>query len=141
MLKQTPLNPLQNRVHHIIRAALSTEVRRQHLALPDHRIHRSVNSISTLFVPKMTQHQSSRTNGSQRVRDSLALNVRRGAVDTREDRVRNGGRKYVEGGMSKRAHGSPMTKLSPAFTEGTKPSEPTSAAAASLVMLLQFRSS
>lgn len=52
-----------------------------------------------------------------------------------------GGRKYGEGDMSKRAHGSPMTKLSPAFTEGTKPSEPTSAAAASLVMLLQFRSS
>jgi hypothetical protein len=30
-------------------------------------------------------------------------------------------------------NGSPMTKLSPAFTDGTRPSEPTKAAAASLI--------
>lgn len=32
------------------------------------------------------------------------------------------------------AYGSPITKSSPAFTEGTKPSEPTRAAAPSLVI-------
>lgn len=32
-------------------------------------------------------------------------------------------------------YGSPMTKLSPAFTEGTRPKEPTSAAAASLLQI------
>ena len=32
-------------------------------------------------------------------------------------------------------YGSPMTKESPAFTDGTRPNEPTSAAAASLVFV------
>jgi hypothetical protein len=35
--------------------------------------------------------------------------------------------------MSKTTDGSPITKESPAFTDGTRPSEPTKAAAASLV--------
>lgn len=34
--------------------------------------------------------------------------------------------------MRLETYGSPMTKLSPAFTDGTRPSEPTNAAAASL---------
>lgn len=41
------------------------------------------------------------------------------------------GGKVSEGGRGK-TYGSPMTKLSPALIDGTRPSEPTSAAAASL---------
>ena len=37
------------------------------------------------------------------------------------------------------AHGSPITKLSPALIDGINPSEPTSAAAASLTKL-EFKS-
>ena len=32
-------------------------------------------------------------------------------------------------------HGSPITNVSPAFTEGTRPSDPTKAAAASLIRM------
>lgn len=35
--------------------------------------------------------------------------------------------------MNLETYGSPMTNVSPAFTEGTRPSDPTKAAAASLI--------
>ena len=44
------------------------------------------------------------------------------------------------GRNGKKTYGSPMTKESPALTEGTRPNEPTSAAAASLVGSSNFDS-
>jgi len=42
-----------------------------------------------------------------------------------------------ESSVREKTYGSPMTKVSPAFTEGTKPSDPTNAAAASLEVASQ----
>lgn len=69
-------------------------------------------------------------DGSNRVCDAHACNVRRRTVHTSEMISYSHTTNKFD---RKNTYGSPITNVSPAFTDGTRPSEPTNAAAASLV--------
>ena len=69
-------------------------------------------------------------DGSDGIGNVLPLDIRRGTVDTRPGSARF--RQLVVEKEETWTNGSPMTKVSPALIEGTRPNEPTSAAAPSL---------
>ena len=120
------LDPLQNRLCDLGRRGFATKVRGQHRPLAQHGIHSVLNSSRGLAVAQMAEHHRSGADGSHRVGLVLACYIRCGAVYA----VAMGKQELVGRGVA--TYGSPITNLSPAFTEGTTPREPTRAAAASL---------
>ena len=74
----------------------------------------------------MTQHKCCWANRGQRICNTLSFNVRGRAMNTIQQKSNTIKCKNWP------THGSPITKLSPALTEGMRPREPTRAAAASL---------
>lgn len=124
------LKLLEDRVKHLLGLTLSPQVGREHLAFPDDLVDGPVDPVCTSGVALEAEHEGCRTDRRQRVRDALALDVGCGAVDAERERaVRTDGESDIGDQVT---YGSPMTNLSPALTEGTRPSEPTRAAAASL---------
>lgn len=120
----------QDSLQHFLGGACTLEIRSQHSTLSDNLVNCSVESVGAFHVAKVAKHQSSRSDGSQRIGDAFALNVGRRSVHTlyyKKRRVSFGADKIDDS-----TYGSPITKLSPALMEGINPNEPTRAAAASL---------
>jgi hypothetical protein len=120
--------PLQNRLDDLFSLGSSSEVGRQHCPFSDDLIDRPVDPIRTCTVAEMSKHESGRADRCEWIGDGFAGNI--GSRTMHTDGRRNNSQ--VCSKRENRTHGSPMTNVSPAFTDGTKPSEPTSAAAASL---------
>lgn len=120
------LYPFHYFVHNFACATLPAKVRRQVSTFPNYFVHCVLDASSTIAIPKLTEHERGRTDSSQWVGDILTNDVRGGSVDTgMPDEILLSSITFI-------THGSPITKLSPALIEGTRPREPTSAAAASL---------
>lgn len=75
------LDPLEDLVNHLIRLALSTQIRREHLTLLDDRIDRGIDLRGLLGVSQVRKQESGRADRGDRVGDTLALDVGCRAVD------------------------------------------------------------
>lgn len=131
------LDPPQYSLRDLRRCGFATKVRRQHRSLAQHGIYSDLDSSCGLAVAQMAEHHCSRADGSDGVGLVLACYVWGGAVHagaTKYKIISIGSAAGLVGGtgVGVATYGSPITNLSPAFTEGTTPREPTRAAAASL---------
>jgi hypothetical protein len=125
------LDPLQNRLRDLRRRCPATKVRRHHRSLAQHGIHCGLDPGCGVAVAQVAEHHRSRANGGDWVGLVLASNVRCGAVYPVHEFSRINGLDGLVGNVVG-TYGSPITNVSPAFTEGTTPRDPTRAAAASL---------
>lgn len=121
-----PLYPFHHLIYHFRRLALSPEVWRQTCTLPYHLVHCPLDPVCPFPVSKVAQHERCRTDGRERICNVLSGNIWCRSVDTAKQI------QSVATSTTVPTHGSPMTNVSPAFTDGTSPRDPTRAAAASL---------
>jgi len=125
---------LEYGINNCFRRTPTTQIGCKHPALSNNLVDCGIQSVGTLRITQTAKHQSSWSNGCQRVSYALALNVWCGAVYTALPCQKQIDIKGVE-----LTNGSPITKLSPALTDGINPNEPTRAAAASLDLSSQGR--
>jgi hypothetical protein len=78
----TSLQSAQDGVYNLICFALAPKIRGKNLSFSDDMIHCGVDTVCGILVSKVTEHQCSRSYRGKRVRDSLAFDVRSGAVHT-----------------------------------------------------------
>lgn len=115
---------LEYSVNNCFRRTPTTQIGCKHPAL---LVNCGIQFVGTLRITQTAKHQSSWSNGCQRISYALALDVWCGAVYTALECQKQIDIKGVE-----LANGSPITKSSPALTDGVNPNEPARAAAASL---------